>query len=665
MDDKTGQQPADAAGDPTPPPLGAWHATMLPDGNPGFRLDADGLACTGRMGAGFTSLALHGEPVWHESVAESGLRFRRGEQWLKPLPWFRIATGPGAVRRGAAAVDGVFSLNLSLRRDPGRFALYAGFNDHAGADLVIPLAPSVLAVRDADEAGPIASAPIAARADQPLTQPVDVAHPVLVLRHGASLAFDAPLRVAWITPPHAAAPCMALIAPCEGFAANAWTLTVTPPSIAARLAPPIVRIHGKGAGVNPGEPEPRVFAAGEAMHVSIEAKTIDGHPAPLHWTIDGEHSLGGSHFSIQRSIDASSPADETIALSRPGVTEVSLALADPSNDDAPRVIWTDGFRIVYDVEGYRPTYRAPGDLRAFWDQTLAELRAQPMDPIEREIQGEWGAFRLFSVELTGWRGARFWSLLFVPTDRDLPLPAMLATHPAATGGLVKPRADGVYGSEVKQHPGYVTLTPLVRGYPPGAEDVPFNHPWWGPLDSRDRYIARSWYCALVRATDWLLTRTDLIDPTRVVAHGGSQGGSTAIVTAALHEAVTHCIALCPADTMLHEIIDPGCYDAFGPTEGQVPDGDTLEQVKDRLAYYDPAHLAAWVTCPTWLASSSGDRTVHPMGTLGVYHALTRAERRTLLLAPGETHKVPDAALHPAQDVLDEVSGVSTPRKHSE
>jgi cephalosporin-C deacetylase-like acetyl esterase len=127
---------------------------------------------------------------------------------------------------------------------------------------------------------------------------------------------------------------------------------------------------------------------------------------------------------------------------------------------------------------------------------------------------------------------------------------------------------------------------------------------------------------MVRALDYMATRPEIADMTRVVSSGGSQGGALALATAALDKRVKLCIADSPSNSMLSDSVRPGMYPSFGPTCGQVPPGQTLDDLLRTLSYFDPANLAPWIQCPTVIHLTVGDLTVHSMGGLGVFKNLT-------------------------------------------
>ena len=140
---------------------------------------------------------------------------------------------------------------------------------------------------------------------------------------------------------------------------------------------------------------------------------------------------------------------------------------------------------------------------------------------------------------------------------------------------------------------------------------------------------------MARAIDYLATRPDLVDMKRIVAHGGSQGGALALVTAALDPRVAVCLSDCPANCQPQEIMEN--YPSFGPSKGCVPAGKTLAEVERALSYYNPVNFAPRIKCPTYVGSNIGDLTVHSMGPLAAYHNLTGLPADQKAFYPGWTH----------------------------
>ncbi len=349
------------------------------------------------------------------------------------------------------------------------------------------------------------------------------------------------------------------------------------------------------------------------------------------------HAYGDLHYYERIDLTGKEPGRIREAFNprftMPGISDVWLRIVDGNN----RMLWNDRYRMAFDRDNFEPKLVVEPDFDEFWDQTLAQLRKIPLAPKTERVEKykDVPDFEIYAVSFNGWEGKRFHAMLYVPREGERPLPAIVSSHPGTRGFGINRGPDGVFGSNLRQDKRFVTITPLIRGHEIDAPDVPFNHPWWGPIKDRDTYVARSWYTAMVRAVDYLATRSDCVDMDRLVALGGSQGGALAIVTAALDPRIDYCFADCPSNAQAHEIMR--YYGSFGPSAGILPDGVTLEQGERILSYYNPANFAPRIQVPTHVGSNIGDLTVHSMGPLAIYQNLTGLTEDQKAFHPGFTH----------------------------
>jgi len=349
------------------------------------------------------------------------------------------------------------------------------------------------------------------------------------------------------------------------------------------------------------------------------------------------HAYGELHYYERLDLTGREPGSIRAAFkprfTMPGVSEVWLRIVDGDN----RMLWNDRYRMLYDRDNFAPKLLVEPDFDEFWDQTLAQLREIPLEPETTRVEKykDVPDFEIYAVSFNGWDGNRMHAMLYVPRDGQRPLPAIISSHPGTRGFGINKGPDGVFGSNLRQDKRFVTITPLIRGHEIDAPNVPFNHPWWGPIEHRDTYVARSWYTAMVRAVDYLATRPELVDMDRLIAFGGSQGGALAIVTAALEPRIAYCFADCPSNAQAHEIMR--YYECFGPSAGIMPDGVSREQGERILSYYNPANFAPRIRIPTHVGINIGDITVHSMGPLAIYHNLTGLSADQKAFHPGFTH----------------------------
>lgn len=605
-----------------------------------WRTDGDRMTFAGadmtveaQLPTGFRSLKIRGHEFLHAGDGFAGVTFRRPDGTF--VTTFtsvdNTAHDTTQARKGAVA-DGVFLLSFITGWSLPRFEVYAGFNDAASHDVVWLFGDGVRALRMANPGGAISLArPMVTPGSKPGTtlegKDVAVVHESgVVLRIGKASG----LRATVMKAPDGSQR-LAVVVPCQGMAANSilCEVDVHNGSDALTVFPQFsVSSPTMGEGDLGYKPQSHgqwaLYAKDAELDYAIQFGWLGKAPFQGKAIVEARHALRrGTPLHLEAAPEKTGDGTYRAVLhprfTEPGVNEVNVHLVDAQGV----VLMTERLRILYDWPAYAPTYHTPPDFQAFWDATLAELQTVPLEPKSEGIlfadDPDW---TFEHVSFAAWKGQRIHACLYRPKSAQGPLPVLVTAHPGTLGFGENHRADGVYGSKVKADPRFVTIVPLIRGYEPDAKDVPFNQPWWGPLDNRDDYVARGWYCAMVRALDYLATRPEIADLTRVVAKGGSQGGALALVTAALDPRVSLCVADCPSNCMLHDALDFRNYATFGPTAGQVPAGQTLDDLKRTLSYYDPANLAPRIRCPTVVHVNIGDLTVHAMGGLGVFKNLT-------------------------------------------
>lgn len=568
---------------------------------------------------GWISMKVGDDEFLYTGEDHGGMLFRRGDEWVTYWPNVNNTSHDRMLGRLGATADGVFLLRVGTGWTVPRFEVYAGFNAKEGHDLVVLLNDDIAAVRheDPSQGGGLTLCrrnTLPPGPDKPVKEEKGL---FVVHESGRALGVEGPVTVERASLPDGTQR-LALVFPCKGFAANSFEFIAFPEPRASRL----VVFPKMDVSVENGT-EAQYTAESKITH-TLNFGWLGEDPIDAHAEVDFQHSLGkqGCYTKKDLTEDQRNGRNYSVSLhpepKLPGVSEAWTRLIA----DDGEVIHVQRHRVMFDWRSFEPEYNTPQDMKAFWDATLKELRETPLDATVERVYEDHPEWKLFHVTYNGWKGRRIHACMYIHKDAETPLPVMIGTHPSSAGFGLKKTKKGVYGSKIKADKRFITFKPLIRGHEPDANNIPFNHPWWGPIVKRDDYVARSWYCALVRGMDFLESRPDLADMDRVVARGGSQGGGLALVTAALDDRVDACLADSPSNCMLHYTVDPTCYGSFGPTAGQAPEGWALQDLKDMLAYYDPANMAPWIQCPTVIGVTTGDLTVHSMGGLGVYHNLT-------------------------------------------
>ena len=635
--------------------LSSWDAAWAFGGTPEigfFRNGPEGLEYVGQgwsvrstPDVGWTSMK-----VGTEEFLE-GMVMKKGAQFAARFPDRQNLSHDELVGRIGAVSDGINMIRITPARDTPGAELYVGANEKETQDLLFIPADGVTVTNRSPREVVLSRGRTA----------------WIEIRSGKEAA---DLHVGPQTFPDGRVKVVVAL-PCKGFAANAFELAFPGPTNHQEWAGDFVRgarfdvhsssdVTGKDnrfGGAAEGVLNP-IYGPDTKLDFGMTFRWEGGQPFSGRAELEVVHSLGQPHYSETVRLSAVTNGNVRITFHPkfhiPGVSEVWCRLIDSSD----RLIWVNRYRMAYDWEHYCPKIQVEPDFKSFWDKTLADLRAIPLEPVTEAVDAFKGhpGFGVYHVVFNGWEKKRIHAMLFVPKGLKLPAAAVVTAHPAATGYGVNRRADGVYGSEIKQRTNVVTIVPLIRGHAPDAADIPFNHPWWGPLEQRDTFVARSWYCAMVRAVDYLETRPDLVDMKRVIALGGSQGGALALVTAGLDPRIRVCIADCPANCQPQEIMEN--YPSFGPSRGQIPAGSTLADTERLLSYYNPVNFCPSIKCPAYVGSNIGDLTVHSMGPLAAFHNLTGLHSGQKAFYPGFSHfhgSGPGLAAK-TREIVDELAG---------
>ena len=183
---------------------------------------------------------------------------------------------------------------------------------------------------------------------------------------------------------------------------------------------------------------------------------------------------------------------------------------------------------IEELHRYRPERHEPSDFDAFWQATLAETRARPLDLIVEPVDAGLASNETFDVTFTGFGGARIKGWFIVPRARSGPIPCVVEYigYGGGRGLLVErlmwasagfahfvmdnrgqgsdgpPGATTDVGADVvsPHYPGFMTMgiqDPAAHYYRRLFSDavrasMPSEHcPRWIPADSRPTAEARA------------------------------------------------------------------------------------------------------------------------------------------------------------------------------
>jgi cephalosporin-C deacetylase len=280
---------------------------------------------------------------------------------------------------------------------------------------------------------------------------------------------------------------------------------------------------------------------------------------------------------------------------------------------------------------HQTSVHRPPDFDDFWQQTMAEAAAIPLNPsIERVPMRSTPDVDVFEIHYDSLDGVRIAGWYCVPTERHIPppYPALLIVP----GYISEPTLPKSWAKQ-----GYAAVGVAPRGklrsnnrFNPGYPGLLVNN-----IVDRQTYSYRGFYVDACRAVDFVLTRPE-VDHTRIGVHGSSQGGALTVTTAALRNDVITCGAA--GAPYLAGFMDAIGYTQSYPYEEmneylrQYPDREAA--MRQTVAYYDGINFAPRIRCPMLIYVGLGDDVCPPETGFDLEAAMT---------CPTELHAYPRCA----------------------
>ncbi len=283
---------------------------------------------------------------------------------------------------------------------------------------------------------------------------------------------------------------------------------------------------------------------------------------------------------------------------------------------------------LYSYQGRNPK---PADHAQFWDDALAEMRAVDpaikLEPASFQVPGA----ECFDMYFTGVRGARLYAKYLRPKGALDPHPAILQFHGYSgnSGSWQDKLAYVAMGFSVfaldsrgqggkSTDSGGMTGTTLRGHFIRGLEDQPQN------LLMRHNFLDTAQLAKIVLEMPG-------IDPTRVAAMGGSQGGGLTVACAALEPRIA-CLA--PRYPFLSDYkrvwemdLDQAAYDELRYFFRMFdPQHKKADLYFERLGYIDIQHLAERIRGEVLWAIGLLDTVCPPSTQFAAYNKITAAKQ---------------------------------------
>ena len=154
------------------------------------------------------------------------------------------------------------------------------------------------------------------------------------------------------------------------------------------------------------------------------------------------------------------------------------------------------------------------------------------------------------------------------------------------------------------------------------------------IDDKNNFIYRGAYMDCIRAVDFIFSNYKLgLDTNRIIVFGGSQGGSFALITAAMD----HRVAICGADNPLYcdmhnyyEIANCRTPDAFPIkyyNQYLRKTNTTKASLLKTLDYFDVQNFMPYIKCPSLVALGTLDPISPPSCVYAAYNKMSAPTKK--------------------------------------
>jgi len=370
----------------------------------------------------------------------------------------------------------------------------------------------------------------------------------------------------------------------------------------------------------------------QALYTSGETTTwtIAGQPAAeLSYEIrrDGQDVLASGKLDL-----SSGSAQVSAAKTEPGT--LVLKIFETGKADKP-IAWGG---TLYDWSKIQPSLPAPADFDAFWSAQLAKLAQVPPNPVvvPGDLPPNTQNIEYFKVTLDNINGTHVYGQLARPKD-GTKFPAMLilqfaGVYPLKKTDVALPAMRGWLALNISAHD--LPIDEAPEFYEEQKKGPLKDYIYIGAEDREASYFLRM-FLGCVRAAQYLTSRTDWDGKTLLVT-GASQGGLQSLATAALVPQTSTlaicvpagCDILAPLATPARAFGWPYLYSNWGGKRD-------LEKVKTTAPYFDGAHFAARIKCPSLIGVGLLDQTSRPTAVLAAFNAIQAP--KDILIMPAADH----------------------------
>jgi cephalosporin-C deacetylase len=281
---------------------------------------------------------------------------------------------------------------------------------------------------------------------------------------------------------------------------------------------------------------------------------------------------------------------------------------------------------------YTSAAREPEDFREFWDRTLAEAQALPLDAQFSPVENHLSVIDTFDVTFAGFRADPIKGWLHLPANREegirLPVVVQFVGY---SGGRGMAHQDTKWAQAGFAHfimdtrgQGYGGITGQTPDPHPSAGEVAYAGLMTRGIASREGYYYRRVYVDAFRALEAVQSHPE-VDPGRIILSGISQGGGITIAAAGLAAGrLDGIIGALPDVPFLQDF--PRAIDIS--VRGPYPEiagflnrhRDRYERSLEVLNYFDGVHLGRAATAPALFSVAQMDDVCPPSTVFAAFNA---------------------------------------------
>ena len=279
------------------------------------------------------------------------------------------------------------------------------------------------------------------------------------------------------------------------------------------------------------------------------------------------------------------------------------------------------------LPAYQGTNPRPADHDEYWERALAEMRAQEpqVELIPADFQTDFAD--CFHLWFTGVRGARVHAKFLRPKAPASPGPAVLMFHGYSgnsgpwldklgyvaqgfTVAALDCRGQGGPSQDVGDHYGTTLRGHIIRGLDGPPDNMLYRHIF---LDTAQ--LAR------------VVMDMPQVDPDRVCATGGSQGGALTIACASLEPRIQRAAPIYPFLSDYQRVwqldMDQNAYEELRLWFRHFdPQHQREQEVFTQLGYIDIQHLAPRIQAEVMLGTGLMDQICPPSTQYAAFNKIT-------------------------------------------